>query len=101
MPRPNMITRTFRVAVCKVLMYNEDINQTEEKTFDVVKPFSSNEKLLQYLKESQGKTRNIPIKILDVNYKEVLKGMSPEYFYTQSKELENRNNKVKKRRSKK
>ena len=101
MPRPNMITRTFKVTVCTVLTYNEVTEQTEQKTYNVVKPFSDNDKLLQHLKDNQGKSSNIPIKILDVKYKEVLKGMTPEYFYTQSKELENRNNKVKERKRKK
>lgn len=101
MPRPIMITRTFNVAVCTVLTYNEKSEETAQKVFEVVKPFSSNEKLLQYLKDQHGKTGIIPIKILDVEYKKVLKGMTPEYFFSQSKELENRNNKVKERKKKK
>lgn len=100
MPRPRMITRTFDVTICHYLEFNEETEVVTEVTKDIVKPFNSSESLLKYL-QSVSKPGYIPIKIISTEEKRVFKGMSPEYFYSQSKELENRNNKVKERKKRK
>lgn len=100
MPRPRMVTRTFDVTVCYFLEFNEETETVTEVTKDVVKSFNSSGGLLKYL-QSVSKPGHVPIKIICTEEKRVIKGMSPEYFYSQSKELENRNNKVKERKKKK
>lgn len=100
MPRPRMVTRTFDVTTCHYLEYNEKTEAVSEVTKDIVKSFNSYERLLKYL-QTISKPPHVPIKIISTEEKRVFKGMTPEYFYSQSKELENRNNKVKERKKKK
>lgn len=97
MPRPQMVTRSFHVTVVRYLQYEEKTETVKEAVTQILKSFKTDELLLKYLKE-RSQPGSIPVKIISTSTKEVLKGMTPEYFYKQSQELEDRNtNRIKKK----